>query len=84
VRGYAVEDEELRQGFACVSAPLVEGDRVVAALTVSAAAERFRARRRYIVDAVVGVSRAACGAAHDEGGGGSDGWRASGSRAMSM
>jgi DNA-binding IclR family transcriptional regulator len=83
-RGYAIEDEEFEEGVACVSAPLIEDGRVLAALTVSAPVERFRARRERIVDAVVGVSRAACGAAQSDGGRGSDGWRASGSTTMSM
>jgi IclR family transcriptional regulator, acetate operon repressor len=56
-RGYAVEDEELREGLACVSAPLVEAGRVGAAVTVSAPAERFHARREHFVEAVLAAAR---------------------------
>jgi DNA-binding IclR family transcriptional regulator len=82
--GFAVEDEEFEPGVGCVSAPLVEDGRVLAALTVSAPVERLRARLDHLVGTVLDVARGACGAAQSDGERGSDGWRASGSTAMSM
>jgi DNA-binding IclR family transcriptional regulator len=43
--GYAVDDEELEVGLTCVSAPVFEGEKVVAALSVSGPSSRLVAER---------------------------------------
>jgi DNA-binding IclR family transcriptional regulator len=60
-RGYAVDEEEFREGVACVSAPVVENGLVSAALTVSAPAERFRKRREEFVEAVLAAAGSVSG-----------------------
>lgn len=61
-RGYSLDEEEFSEGVACVSAPVTNGETIVAALTLSAPAERFRQQRSNLIDAVVSVGRAASGA----------------------
>jgi IclR family transcriptional regulator, acetate operon repressor len=57
--GYAVDEEEFREGVACVSAPVVENGVAVAALTVSAPVERYRLRLEEFRDAVLAAAAAA-------------------------
>jgi DNA-binding IclR family transcriptional regulator len=57
-RGYAFDEEEFREGVACVSAPVIDDDLISAAFTVSAPAERFRERRAELVEAVRAAARA--------------------------
>ena len=51
--GYALDEEEFREGVACVSAAVVENGYPSAVVTVSAPVDRFRARREELIDAVV-------------------------------
>jgi IclR family acetate operon transcriptional repressor len=57
--GYAVDEEEFREGVACVSAPVIENGVASAALTVSAPVERFRRRRNEYTEAVLTAAAAA-------------------------
>jgi DNA-binding IclR family transcriptional regulator len=56
--GHAFDDEEFREGVACVSAPVIDDGVISAAFTVSAPVERFRERRRELVDAVLAAAHA--------------------------
>jgi DNA-binding IclR family transcriptional regulator len=56
--GYATDNEEFAEGLACLSVPIRENGIVVAALSVAAPAQRFRAERQFLL-------RAARGAADD-------------------
>jgi len=57
--GYAVDEEEFREGVACVSAPVIENGVATAALTVSAPVERFCRRRSEFTEAVLTAATAA-------------------------
>jgi IclR family transcriptional regulator, acetate operon repressor len=57
--GFAVDEEEFRDGVACVAAPLLESGFPVAAYSVSAPVERFRRRRQELTDLVVEATRQA-------------------------
>jgi IclR family acetate operon transcriptional repressor len=57
-RGYAFDEEEFREGVACVSAPVIDDGLISAAFTVSAPVERFRERQRELVGAVLAAARA--------------------------
>lgn len=66
LRGYAVEEEEFREGVSCVAAPVVEGANVVSAYSVSAPSERFSRRRAELIEFVLDATRrAAEGGGHD-------------------
>lgn len=56
-RGYALDEEEFREGVACVSAAVVENGVPHSALTLSAPVDRFRRRRADFIDAVVAAAR---------------------------
>lgn len=51
-RGYALDVEEFREDVRCVAAPIVEGGATTSAYTVSTPANRFRARRAELIEAV--------------------------------
>jgi IclR family acetate operon transcriptional repressor len=57
--GHAVDEEEFREGVACVSAPVIENGVAAAALTLSAPVERFRRRRSEYTEAVLAAAAAA-------------------------
>jgi DNA-binding IclR family transcriptional regulator len=57
--GFAVDEEEFREGVACVAAPLLESGFPVAAYSISAPVERFRRRRQDFIDLVVEATRQA-------------------------
>ncbi len=57
--GYATEEGEFSEDIACVSGPVIEGEGVTAALTISAPFERFRRRRKELIEAVLTVCRRA-------------------------
>ncbi len=57
--GFAVDEEEFRDGVACVAAPLLESGYPVAAYSISAPVERFRRRRQELIDHVVEATRQA-------------------------
>jgi IclR family acetate operon transcriptional repressor len=59
LRGFAVDDEEFREGVACVAAPLLESGFPVAAYSISAPVERFRRRRQELIDLVIETTRQA-------------------------
>ena len=52
-QGYAVEKGECVEGVACCSAPVLSGDLVVAAMTISSPMERFLANEDKLVSVVV-------------------------------
>jgi DNA-binding IclR family transcriptional regulator len=57
--GFAVDEEEFREGVACIAAPLFESGFPVAAYSISAPVERFRRRRQELIDLVVEATRQA-------------------------
>jgi IclR family transcriptional regulator, acetate operon repressor len=59
LRGYALDEEEFREGVACVAAPLLDRGFPVAAYSLSAPVERFRRRREELIDLVVDAARQA-------------------------
>lgn len=66
-RGFAVDEEEFREGVACAAAPVLDNGHAIAAYAISAPAGRFRNSRDQLVErlreaaraAVVGVGRPA-------------------------
>ncbi len=52
-QGYAVEKGECVDGVACCSAPVMNGDLVLAALTISSPMDRFLANEEKLIGAVV-------------------------------
>ena len=66
LRGYAVDDEEFREGVSCVAAPVIEGGHAVSAYSLSAPSERFGRRRAELIDSVLAATRRAADASgHD-------------------
>jgi IclR family transcriptional regulator, acetate operon repressor len=64
--GHAVDEEEFREGVACLAAPVIESDHVVAAYSISAPADRFRRTRNELLEAVLAATRGAADAGgHD-------------------
>ena len=57
--GFGVDEEEFREGVACVAAPLLESGFPVAAYSISAPVERFRRSRQELIDHVVEAARQA-------------------------
>ncbi len=67
LRGYAVDEEEFREGVSCVAAPVIESGNVVSAYSVSAPSERFGRRRAELIEAVLDAARrAAEGGGHEK------------------
>ena len=54
--GYAIDEEEFAEGVACIAAPVADG---TMAIGISAPVERYRSRRRELIDAVVAVAGSA-------------------------
>lgn len=50
--GYALDDEEFKEGVACVSAPVFQWGELVSVYTVSAPVERFRSTRDSLIASV--------------------------------
>jgi DNA-binding IclR family transcriptional regulator len=61
LRGYAVDEEEFREGVACAAAPVLDDGYAVAAYSISAPSERFRRHREELIDHVVAATRSAGG-----------------------
>jgi DNA-binding IclR family transcriptional regulator len=59
VRGFAMDEEEFRDGVACVAAPVVADGSAVAVYSISAPVERFRRRRQELIERVLEASREA-------------------------
>jgi DNA-binding IclR family transcriptional regulator len=62
--GYATDNEEFADGLACLSVAIIEGGAVVAALSVAAPSQRFRAERQFLLRQ---ARKAAADAARAEG-----------------
>jgi DNA-binding IclR family transcriptional regulator len=54
--GYAIDEEEFAEGVACIAAPVADGTMAVG---ISVPVERYRSRRRELIDAVVAVAGSA-------------------------
>ena len=67
LRGYAVDEEEFREGVACVSAPVLDGETPIAAYSISAPVDRFRQRRDELIACTVRVAESAGRAAGNAG-----------------
>jgi IclR family acetate operon transcriptional repressor len=59
LRGFSIDEEEFREGVACVAAPVLENGMAVAAYSLSAPADRFRRRREELTELVLAASHAA-------------------------
>jgi DNA-binding IclR family transcriptional regulator len=57
LRGFALDEEEFREGVACVAAPILDGGFPVAAYSLSAPVERFRRRREELIELVVDAAQ---------------------------
>jgi DNA-binding IclR family transcriptional regulator len=55
-RGYSEDREEFVEGVSCVSAPMLSGDTIVAALTVAAPTPRYESRREELLAAVLAAA----------------------------
>jgi IclR family transcriptional regulator, acetate operon repressor len=49
-RGYAIDEEEFREGVACISAPAAPNQNTVFAYTLSIPVDRFRQKQRMIIE----------------------------------
>jgi DNA-binding IclR family transcriptional regulator len=68
VRGFAMDEEEFRDGVACVAAPVIANGSTVAVYSVSAPVERFRRRRQELIERVLDASREAVESIAQDGG----------------
>ena len=59
LRGFATDEEEFRDGVACVAAPVLANGWAVAVYSVSAPLDRFRSGRQQLIDRVLEASREA-------------------------
>lgn len=55
-RGYALDEEEFKQGVACVAAPAYDRDILVGVYTVSAPVERYRRTQDALIEATVAAA----------------------------
>ncbi|HXH96864.1 MAG TPA: IclR family transcriptional regulator [Gaiellaceae bacterium] len=58
-RGFAIDEEEFREGVACAAVPVLDNAHVVATYAVSAPAERFRQSRDQLVESLREAAQAA-------------------------
>lgn len=66
LRGYAVDEEEFREGVSCIAAPVVESGQAVSAYSLSAPTDRFGRRRAELIECVLeATQRAAAAGGHD-------------------
>ena len=63
---YATDNEEFADGLACLSVPILEGGSVLAALSVAAPSQRFRAERALLLRAARDAAAQASRGAGDE------------------
>ena len=59
LRGFATDEEEFRDGVACVAAPVLANGWAVAVYSVSAPVDRFRRERQHLIDSVLEASQEA-------------------------
>jgi IclR family acetate operon transcriptional repressor len=57
LRGYAVDEEEFRDGVSCLAAPVLESGHAVAAYSLSAPSDRFRRTRNELLESVMEATR---------------------------
>lgn len=60
-KGYAIDTEEFQDGVSCVAAPVLRDGVLVASYALSVPAERFRARRRELIDTLLSTTESAFG-----------------------
>jgi IclR family transcriptional regulator, acetate operon repressor len=67
LRGYAVDEEEFREGVSCIAAPVNGSGRAVTAYSLSAPTERFGRRRTELIECVLAATRRAAEAGGHDG-----------------
>ncbi|WP_051127739.1 IclR family transcriptional regulator [Rhodococcus sp. 114MFTsu3.1] len=58
-RGYSTDLEEFSEDVSCIAVPVLVGDRIIAALTVSCPTSRFERSRDTLVTTALGIARSA-------------------------
>ena len=56
-RGYAIDEEEFVPGISCISVPVLQGDALIAAYSMSVPMQRFAERRDELTRALVATAR---------------------------